>query len=659
MKMKKMGILTMLMAMVFLSGGLVLGEVEVAKADAINTCNNFYKGVTDCSGVNPTGCHSCTAIGSTVTSIENAHWWCHKHYSDCNYNIFGSCTSAAAGVRHSFCGRYEGCTYTGSGSCVGGTYTNADTLYQISCECSSPASCNTSGGVCSSENSVDVTDCVACNAAGYQYSSRCNDLAASCNVNDGNTAFCECGGIFPPCWSICDDTPGGCCSNAGKICFDTDGDGTKEDCILPVGLVLTAVAAPVSIPVTPPASSSMITFKVTLGGANVAATVNSITENGAGIVTANSCNTNAGTGECSVDYNATGAAETVTIRATHASDGINPDSGSASVVVTVNNCLDSAALSAAITGTWCAGNAVCMAIPQKCAPDDSRIYLSNSCNVGTNSCNVNNSTVCSTGCNVTCDDCAGTCNPGDCNGCDWCDGGWDPPILIDCFDSSGIKAPGAPGCCDTCGGGGGGGGGCTISWGAWTACAGAPGTETRSDSNSCTGDQSRLCCDNNTHCVLPKPICDVPADQCVECLTTPDCDAKGSGYVCDNKVCVPCSGEGEAAAGPHLCCEGLNWLNGICTSACDPNSWFFCNPLRTNVETLAESGERIIGYILGLIGSVALLLLIISGAMYMTSAGSEEKIASSKKILTAAVIGLAIALLAYSLLLVIMTVLGM
>ncbi|MEA1937306.1 MAG: pilin, partial [Patescibacteria group bacterium] len=94
-------------------------------------------------------------------------------------------------------------------------------------------------------------------------------------------------------------------------------------------------------------------------------------------------------------------------------------------------------------------------------------------------------------------------------------------------------------------------------------------------------------------------------------------------------------------------------------TACDPNSWFFCNPLRTNVETLAEGGERIIGYILGLIGSVFLLLIVISGAMYMTSAGNEERIASSKKILTAAVIGLAIALLAYSLLAVIMKVLGM
>ena len=66
-----------------------------------------------------------------------------------------------------------------------------------------------------------------------------------------------------------------------------------------------------------------------------------------------------------------------------------------------------------------------------------------------------------------------------------------------------------------------------------------------------------------------------------------------------------------------------------------------------------------LGYILGLIGSIALLFIIIAGVMYMTSAGNEERIASSKKILNGAVIGLIIALLAYSLLQVIMTVLNM
>ncbi|MCK5084878.1 MAG: hypothetical protein KAQ64_04455 [Candidatus Pacebacteria bacterium] len=97
----------------------------------------------------------------------------------------------------------------------------------------------------------------------------------------------------------------------------------------------------------------------------------------------------------------------------------------------------------------------------------------------------------------------------------------------------------------------------------------------------------------------------------------------------------------------------------FCAASCDPETSFFCNPLRGTVGTLVEGGEKMTGYILGLIGSVALLLIIISGIMYITSAGNEEKIASSKKILTGSVVGLAIALLAFSLLQVLLSILNM
>ena len=138
-----------------------------------------------------------------------------------------------------------------------------------------------------------------------------------------------------------------------------------------------------------------------------------------------------------------------------------------------------------------------------------------------------------------------------------------------------------------------------------------------------------------------------------------DCTAAGPG-------CDPLG----AACTAGSCCAGLTCDVGVTDTcivaagpgpgpaACDPDAWFFCNPLRGSVETLAEGGEQIVGYILGLIGSIALLLIIISGAMYMTSAGNEERIATSKRVLTGAVIGLGIALLAYSLLAVIMKVLG-
>jgi len=169
---------------------------------------------------------------------------------------------------------------------------------------------------------------------------------------------------------------------------------------------------------------------------------------------------------------------------------------------------------------------------------------------------------------------------------------------------------------------------------------------------TCASDND--CC-TNTPCAAPQ-VCDAISGACVDCLTSADCAAN---EVCDSGSCIPCSGEGVAETDPLLCCSGLNIIDGVCTSACDPNASFFCNPLRQSVETLVQGGEKMIGYILGLIGSVALLLVIIAGIMYMTSAGNEEKIASSKKILTGAVIGLGIALLAFSLLQVVLSVLNM
>ncbi|MCK5122757.1 MAG: hypothetical protein KAQ87_01245 [Candidatus Pacebacteria bacterium] len=168
------------------------------------------------------------------------------------------------------------------------------------------------------------------------------------------------------------------------------------------------------------------------------------------------------------------------------------------------------------------------------------------------------------------------------------------------------------------------------------------------------------CC-TNTPCVAPQ-VCDETTGNCVNCITDDDCVGTD---VCNGGVCVACSGEGEDPGSADLCCVGLSYLDidgdgkFFCTSVCDPNAWFFCNPLRGSVETIVQAGETMLGYILGLIGSIALLFIIIAGMMYMTSAGNEERISSSKKILTGAVIGLMIALLAYGLLHVIMTVLNM
>ncbi|PIS42405.1 MAG: hypothetical protein COT24_03715 [Candidatus Kerfeldbacteria bacterium CG08_land_8_20_14_0_20_40_16] len=56
----------------------------------------------------------------------------------------------------------------------------------------------------------------------------------------------------------------------------------------------------------------------------------------------------------------------------------------------------------------------------------------------------------------------------------------------------------------------------------------------------------------------------------------------------------------------------------------------------------------IIQWILGLLGLIAVIMILIGGFKWMTAGGNEEKIESAKKLLTAAIIGLVIILLAWA-----------
>ncbi len=57
---------------------------------------------------------------------------------------------------------------------------------------------------------------------------------------------------------------------------------------------------------------------------------------------------------------------------------------------------------------------------------------------------------------------------------------------------------------------------------------------------------------------------------------------------------------------------------------------------------------NLINIILGFLGILALALIIFAGFKWMTAAGNEDQVASAKKLLTAAVIGLIIILSSYS-----------
>ncbi len=57
---------------------------------------------------------------------------------------------------------------------------------------------------------------------------------------------------------------------------------------------------------------------------------------------------------------------------------------------------------------------------------------------------------------------------------------------------------------------------------------------------------------------------------------------------------------------------------------------------------------RIVNIVLGLMGLIAVVIIIIGGFMWMTSGGSEEKVKKAKSLMGYAVIGLVIVIIAYA-----------
>ncbi len=73
----------------------------------------------------------------------------------------------------------------------------------------------------------------------------------------------------------------------------------------------------------------------------------------------------------------------------------------------------------------------------------------------------------------------------------------------------------------------------------------------------------------------------------------------------------------------------------------------------TGVSTAELTGQGsiisvVIFNLLGIVGVIFLILMIWGGTMWMTSGGNEKRVGTAKSILTTAVIGLVIVLMAYS-----------
>ncbi len=75
-----------------------------------------------------------------------------------------------------------------------------------------------------------------------------------------------------------------------------------------------------------------------------------------------------------------------------------------------------------------------------------------------------------------------------------------------------------------------------------------------------------------------------------------------------------------------------------------------CNPISgiNNLNDAKVKALKLFSWFLGVIGIVAVIMIVYAGARMVISAGNEEQINGAKKTITWAIIGLAVSMLAYS-----------
>lgn len=90
---------------------------------------------------------------------------------------------------------------------------------------------------------------------------------------------------------------------------------------------------------------------------------------------------------------------------------------------------------------------------------------------------------------------------------------------------------------------------------------------------------------------------------------------------------------------------------GARQDTCAPGSGTVCinNPLGKDMNTPQKFIGRIISGLLGVIGSIALVMFVLGGFKWMTSAGDKNKVASGRDTMLWAVLGLTVVFSSYAL----------
>lgn len=96
-----------------------------------------------------------------------------------------------------------------------------------------------------------------------------------------------------------------------------------------------------------------------------------------------------------------------------------------------------------------------------------------------------------------------------------------------------------------------------------------------------------------------------------------------------------------------LCVVLLGIMNKV--NAAGPTTIDLENPLGTT-DTFVIVGERVVKPVLGIIGSIALIMFVYGGFMWLTSGGSPDKIKTGRDVFMWSSIGIVVILSSYVLL---------
>jgi Type IV secretion system pilin len=120
-----------------------------------------------------------------------------------------------------------------------------------------------------------------------------------------------------------------------------------------------------------------------------------------------------------------------------------------------------------------------------------------------------------------------------------------------------------------------------------------------------------------------------------------------SRYICD--------GDASTCESGKLCCKLNTGVSGQPSNTNAPNAdtdtVALTNPLTGNStsKSIPELLGTIISYVMGIIGSLALVMFIYGGATWMLSAGNQEQVTKGKNIIIWAALGIAIIFTSYAL----------